>query len=168
MVKNKFVWNPRALAENAAGMEFQKGDFVMKWMDQWYEALNAAKMFEDSWHGTRFKELLDCYGSYPFFTKGLCKCMYLSAWDEEHFCIMLETLSALALGKEPDTKEMRIKGDALMEEQTNAEAYVYQLSNSFLDNAPFHLPEDADIDPGTRYIIERALEAAKLIDQFSF
>ena len=41
-------------------------------------ALDRAKLFENSGHRTRFKELMDCYNHFPFFTNGLCKCMYLS------------------------------------------------------------------------------------------
>lgn len=62
-------------------------------------ALDKAKLFESSDHRTRFKELMDCYSQFPFFTKGLCKCMYLSAWDEPHFFILLEVLTDLSLGK---------------------------------------------------------------------
>ena len=40
-------------------------------------ALDRAKLFENSGHRTRFKELMDCYSHFPFFTNGLCKCMYL-------------------------------------------------------------------------------------------
>ena len=79
----------------------------MKWKDECFTALDKENMFEDSGHRTRFKELMDCYSSYPFFNKGLCKCMYLSAWDEAHFCILLETLMDLSLGKEKNTEEMR-------------------------------------------------------------
>ena len=50
----------------------------MTWQEQCIRALSDQDLFEDSWHKTRFKELLDCYISYPFFTKGLCKCMYVS------------------------------------------------------------------------------------------
>ena len=53
----------------------------MNWKDRCFLYLNEEKLFEDSEHRTRFWELLDCYGEQPFFTKGLCKCMYLSAWD---------------------------------------------------------------------------------------
>ena len=69
----------------------------MSWKSTCTLALQKAGLFQDSHHLSRFKELVDCYRSYPFFTKGLCKCMYLSAWDEEHFCIMLETLAELTL-----------------------------------------------------------------------
>lgn len=136
----------------------------MSWKESCFTALDAERMFEDSGHRTRFKELVDCFSTYPFFSKGLCKCIYMSAWDEEHFCIMLETLTDLSLGKETDTKEMRVKGDALTEEQTDSQYYVYELSNAFLDGRDFCPDADADIAPEQRYIISRSLAAAKIID----
>ncbi|MGI6011421.1 MAG: hypothetical protein ACOX8H_08005 [Ruminococcus sp.] len=137
----------------------------MKWKDKCFVALDTEKMFENSDHRTRFKELLDCYSGYPFFTKGLCKCMYLSAWDEEHFCIMLETLTELSLGKEKNTEEMRSKGDIYAEEHKDDEYYVYELSNSFLDNRPFHLENSSAISSKIQYIISRALQASEIIDR---
>lgn len=136
----------------------------MSWKQKVYSALRTEKMFEDYGHSTRFAELLDCFGDYPFFTKGLCKCVYLSAWDEEHFCVMLETLTDLSLGKETTTSEMRAKGDSLVEEQVDAQYYVYLLSNAFLDDKPFELSPDASLPDDFRYIIDRALKAAEIID----
>ncbi len=130
-----------------------------------FTALDREKAFESSGHRTRFKELLDCYGGYPFFTKGLCKCMYLSAWDEQHFCIMLETLMDMTLGRDKNTDEMREKGDLLAEEQKDAEYYVYELSNSFLDNKPFVMDALEDVSPDIMYIICRAMHAAEIIDR---
>lgn len=137
----------------------------MDWKKNCYSALDRAKMFESSGHKSRFKELLSCYGNYPFFTKGLCKCIYLSAWDEEHFCIMVETLTELSLGRETNTEEMQIKGDALAEEQEDDEAQVYRLSMAFLTGQDFLLDPDLKISSKIRYIIERALKAAEIIDQ---
>lgn len=136
----------------------------MDWKENYVTALEKAGLFVNSGHLTRFKELIDCYGDYPFFSKGLCKCMYLSAWDDEHFCVMLEILTDMSLGREQNTKEMRNKGESLAEEQVNEEMYVYQLSNAFLDNMPFELDANVDIGPGTSYIIEQALKAADVID----
>jgi len=140
---------------------------IMNWKDAFFTALDSAKMFENSGHKTRFKELLDCYAGYPFFTKGLCKCIYLSAWDDDHFNIMLETLTDMSLGRERDTEEMLIKGDALAEEQTDGEYYVYQLSIAFLEGKPFHLDEKAKLAPEYQYIIDRALLASEVIDRVS-
>lgn len=136
----------------------------MNWKEKCLAALDAEKMFENSKHRTRFKELLDCYSSFPFFTKGLCKCMYLSTWDENHFNIMLEALTDLSLGKEQNTEEMRDKGDVLAEEQKDGEYYVYQLSNAFLDDSAFYLKDSDSIDPEIKYIIQRGLIAAAIID----
>ena len=137
----------------------------MNWKDRCFLSLDDEKLFESSGHRTRFFELLDCYGDYPFFTKGLCKCMYLSAWDEEHFAIMVEMLTSMSLGSETDTGDMRIQGDTLAEVQPDAEYYVYQLSNAFLDGRSFVLPADARIEPEQRHIIQQALKAADIIEQ---
>ena len=91
-------------------------------------ALDKAKLFESSDHRTRFKELMDCYSQFPFFTKGLCKCMYLSAWDEPHFFILLEVLTDLSLGKNTNTDDMRENGDLLADRQEDGEYYVYHPS----------------------------------------
>lgn len=133
--------------------------------DRYLTVLDERGLFENSEHRTRFKELVDCYGEYPFFTKGLCKCMYLSVWDQEHFAIILQVLSDLAIGRERDTEEMRIQGDALAERENGGEYYVYQLSNAFLDGEVFVLEEGAELSDAYMYIIRRALEAEKAIDE---
>lgn len=138
----------------------------MNWKEQWIVALDKEHLFENSGHRTRFKELLDCYADYPFFTKGLCKCMYLSAWDEEHFCIMLAMLTEMSLEHEKNTDEMRSQGDVLMEEQPEEESYIYQLSNAFLDNTTFQLDDSQKVHPDILYIIQKALRASDIIDQF--
>lgn len=132
--------------------------------EQYLSALDEKGLFVSSGHKTRFKELVDCYGAYPFFTKGLCKCMYLSAWDEEHFAMILEILSDLAIGRERDTQEMRLQGDVLAGQQKGGEYYVFQLSNAFLDGEQFVLKGDEDISEQIRYIIRQALKAEQVID----
>lgn len=136
----------------------------MSWKENCIAALEGENLFESSGHLTRFKELLDCYSQYPFFSKGLCKCMYMSAWDEEHFAIMLQILMEMALGKEKDTEEMRLQGDSLAEENEGGEYYMYQLSNAFLDGREFRLEEGVQLETRYRYILERVLEAARVID----
>jgi hypothetical protein len=136
----------------------------MDWKSHCYELLDAENMFESPKHRTRFRELVDCFSPYPFFTRGLCKCIYLSAWDEKHFCVMLETLTDLSLGNDTTTREMSIQGDILTEKQTDDEYYVYLLSCSLLDNKPYPVNDISQLQPEIRYIIRRALKAADLID----
>lgn len=136
----------------------------MNFKERCIQELDEGRLFENSGHRTRFKELLDCYENYPFFSKGLCKCMYLSAWDEEHFAMILEILSDLAIGRERDTQEMRLQGDVLAGQQKGGEYYVFQLSNAFLDGEQFVLKGDEDISEQIRYIIRQALKAEQVID----
>lgn len=137
----------------------------MGWKENCLAALDAAKLFENSGHRTRLQGADGLLLELPFFTKGLCKCMYLSAWDDEHFAVMLETLMDMSLGREQDTKDMQVKGDALAEERNDGEYYVYLLSGAFLEDKPYILPEDADIPQEIRYIIDRAIRASAVIDE---
>lgn len=137
----------------------------MNWQEKCVTALNAENMFDSSSHKSRFKELLDCYFNYPFFNKGLCKCMYLSAWDDEHFCNLLEMLSNMVLQREKDTTEMSAHGVILSRQQTDSEYYMYQLAVSFLENTPFEPDGDIPIDSKSVSIIGQALKAGEIIDR---
>ncbi len=137
----------------------------MSWNETCLNALTRAGLFENDAHRTRFQDFLDCFSDKPFFCKGVCKCMYLSAWDEEHFRILLETLSHMTLGRDRDTKDMRTLGVSFAEETPGDETYLYLLSVSYLDNSEFHLDENVQLSERTAYLIRRAQQAAAIIDQ---
>lgn len=139
----------------------------MSWNANCLKALSKAGLFQNPGHESRFNELIYCFSDKPFFTKGLCKCMYLSAWDEEHFAILLEMLSFMSLGKEKNTKEMSAVGDSLAQEQENDESYIYRLSISYLENTNFFLEEGVKLNERTAYVISCAQQAAAIIDQLS-
>lgn len=42
--------------------------------------------------------------------------------------------------------------------------YICQLSCAFLEDRPFYLDKDAQVDPAVRYIIGQALKASAIID----
>ena len=137
----------------------------MIWKDAVFQALDAQKLFEDDAHRSRFKELTDCYAGASFFTRGLCKCMYLSCWDDEHFLIMLDMLNQLSLKANMNLDDMHENGELMAEEKTDYENYVMRLSCAFLMNQPFDeasLPDD--LEPEGRHIIEKALQAAAILD----
>ena len=121
-------------------------------------------MFHDSLHYTRMKELLDCFSNKPFFNKGICKCMYLSAWDDEHFMIILSILNTMSLGKHEDTADMEVEGDSYVEESSEEESPVYQLSSSFLTGLPYNGPALETLPEETRSLMELGMKAAELID----
>lgn len=136
----------------------------MGWKDQCVAALDEEKLFENSEYRTRFLELMDCYGGYPFFTKGLCKCMYLSAWDEEHFAILLETLMRMSLGREQNTEDMEANGEALAREEDGDEQKMYLLSCEFLEGKPCSIDLDT-VSANTAYVMKQALKAAEIIEK---
>lgn len=142
----------------------------MFWKDEIFWLLRKQNLFQDSAHRTRFKELLDCYFQASFFTVGLCKCMYLSCWDDEHFIIMLDMLNQLSLKDNMNLDDMHETGELMAEEaEDHYSNYVMQLSCAFLMDQPFHtdkLPED--LDPEGRYIIQEALKAAAVIDSVPY
>ena len=107
---------------------------------------------------------MDCYGGYPFFTKGLCKCMYLSAWDEEHFAILLETLMRMSLGREQNTEDMEANGEALAREEDGDEQKMYLLSCEFLEGKPCSTDLDT-VSANTAYVMKQALKAAEIIEK---
>ena len=140
---------------------------AMSFKHQCIKDLESQSLFQNSLHLTRMKELLDCFSDKPFFNKGICKCMYLSAWDDEHFAIILEMLNVIALGKHQDTVDMEAQGDAYIEESDELQSPLYQLSQSFLTGLPYEGAPLDKLPEGTRYIMECALKAADVIDRIS-
>lgn len=137
------------------------------WKNLIYRKLRSQHLFENEAHQSRFKELLDCYADASFFSPGLCKCMYLSCWDDEHFAIMLDMLNQLKLKAHMTLSDMNENGKLMAEEMPTGdyEAMVMQLSCDFLSGTPFDLTAlPKDFDPNGRHIIEQALKAAAVID----
>ena len=141
------------------------------WKDDVFQALDEQHLFQDEGHRSRFKELLDCYANAPFVTPGLCKCMYMSCWDEEHFFIMLDMLNQLTLRHNMGLNDMYENGELMVEEKQEAGSYedqVMKLSCAFLMDAPFSMDDlPADYDPVGRKIIAEARKAAAVIDAVS-
>ena len=136
------------------------------WKDRVFEALDAQHLFQDRGHRSRFWELIDVYSKAPFFTRGLCKCMFMSSWDDEHFLIMLDMLNQLSLAKGMKLADMNENGELMAEEEAgNYDEEVMKLSCAFIMDRPYNsdrLP--ADFDPQGRKIIETSLRAAAIID----
>ena len=121
-------------------------------------------LFENSDHRARFSELISCYCNYPFFTKGLCKCMYLSSWDMEHFIQMLDILNNMTLDKSRDVELMKDNGKVLEYTSDGYDKYIFQMCDTFLNDEPYEIP-DAPIAEEGLYIMQRGLLAAQIIER---
>lgn len=137
----------------------------MNWYEKCLLDLSHHKLFENTEHRQRFRDLLTCYYTAPFFTKGLCKCMYLSSWDEEHFIVMLEVLNQMTLEGDKNLNFMKGQGEVLEQQMEGYDAEIFKLSNAFLNNKYYECPDFGDLDPEGVYIIRQALKAADLIDE---
>ncbi len=146
----------------------------MKWSDKCMLELTHHNLFENDEHRSRFRDLLECYAEAPFFTKGLCKCMYLSAWDNEHFAVMLDILNAMTINHQSNLDAMKDQGEIREAEAESGRMEdedspgIWKLSNAFLNNTPYDSSALGTLeieDPDTAYLIKRALLTADVIDQ---
>ncbi len=148
-----------------------RGVLSMRWADKCMLELTHRNLFEDDGHRSRFKDLLDCYFAAPFFTKGLCKCMYLGAWDNVHFAMLLDILNEMTIER-ADHLEPMVDNGIVLEKSAedvgdDAEAAILNLSLCFTTDTEFDrscLDTLEVTDPESAYIIKRALLAAQCID----
>ena len=143
----------------------------MKWSEKCMMELTHRNLFENDDHRARFKDLLDCYCDAPFFTKGLCKCMYLSAWDQKQFTQILDVLNEMVIERGNALNLMRDNGMVLEQKARNegdtAMASILEASKAFLNDVPYDRSRLSDLevlDPETTYIIKRGLLASQCID----
>lgn len=147
----------------------------MNWADKCILDLTHHNLFENDSHRGRFRDLLCCYQASPFFTKGLCKCMYVSAWDEEHFDLLLEMLNAVTIERDERLGIMKDQGSFMTNEYENsdnmhdrAQGEIWRMSSAFLSGEHYE-PKDLGLleveEPETAYIIKQSVKAAMLIDE---
>lgn len=143
----------------------------MKWSEKCMMELTHRNLFDNDDHRARFRDLLDCYCDAPFFTKGLCKCMYISAWDQEQFTQLLDVLNEMVFERDNALNLMRDNGMVLerkaRSEGDNAMAGILEVSKDFLNGTVYdrsRLNALEVYEPETAYIIKRSLLAAQCID----
>lgn len=144
----------------------------MKWTEKCILDLAHHNLFEDDGHRRRFDDLLDCYFTKPFFSKGLCKCMYLSSWDADHFVMMLDVLNSTLIEKDFHLVLMKDQGEILQKEAESSHdlvtSEIWKLTNSFISGRPYDRSGLKQIEigyPDAAYMMKRALAAAALIDE---
>lgn len=137
----------------------------MNWNEKCMLDLTHHNLFEDNAHRIRFRDLLNCYYGAAFFTKGLCKCMYLSCWDEEHFAIMLEILNEMTLDGDKNLNMMKDQGEIMVQSSVGFENVVLRLSNAFLNDTFFEMPDLGVMNPEGAHIIRQAVKAAEYIEE---
>ena len=136
----------------------------MNWNEKCLLELTHHNMFEDTDHRLRFRDLTGCYYKAPFFSRGLCKCMYLASFDQTHFEEILDALNELTIDGAKTPKPMSERGAVLADQSDGPDKEIYCLSNSFLNNTHYTLPDLTLLDPDVAHIIRRSLLASQYID----
>ena len=143
----------------------------MKWSEKCMMELTHRNLFENDDHRARFRDLLDCYCDAPFFSKGLCKCMYISAWNQKQFTMLLDVLNETIIEHDDELELMRDNGMVLeknaRETGDSETVAILEVSKDFLNNTPYDRSRLHDLevnDPEAAYIVKRGLLAEQCID----
>ena len=158
----------------------------MRWSDKCVLELTHRNLFENDAHRSRFRDFMDGYAEAPFFSKGLCKCMFMASWDDEHFIELLDALNSVTIAHDKKLTVMKDEGEfkehKLVEaslENGDSKAgddmlspegvqfVMWRLSNDMLNDRRFDrtlLKRLEDSDPDAAYTARQVLKAAQCID----
>lgn len=117
----------------------------MEWVEICIRELRKQKLFQSGEHESLFRDAVTCYCNRPFFTDGLCKCIYLASWDMEHFAMFLDPINTMVARGDINLDYMEELGEMLAEENeglSEREMYLFELSEAFLREVNYTLPED--------------------------
>ncbi len=138
----------------------------MAWKEKCFRSLMDAKLFLSTAHMERFKELWKVLKKQPFCTKGMCKCLFMAAWDQEHYQFLKDTVDEMIARKDTDTSYMLEKGRVVLDNVALSERELFKLSIHFL--------EEEGRTPDERFLLKLAhhwvpiadntLEAGRLLD----
>lgn len=139
----------------------------MSWRLHCIEELDRYHCFSSAFQKSRFIEMYDKVKYQPFFTKGLCKCLFLSAWDQEHTTVMQNMLQELMDQKAHSLDYMIESGKAKSETNHTYESAMYQLATFFLTH-PGETPDESWLLRLSRHWIplgDSVLQASEIIDR---
>ena len=138
---------------------------MKKWQEICVSELLKKDLFLSSMHLERFQGMFELVKEQPFCTRGLCKDLFLVAWEQEKVVQMQEILKEMKERQEVDTTYLQQECKRLFPD-TQYEQAMKQLFLEFLqkeDETP-----DEDILLGfsvTRIAIgDNALEASRVLD----
>lgn len=119
----------------------------MNWVESCIRALRKEDLFQNGEHEELFCEAVLCYQDKPFFSSGLCKCIYLASWDMEHFTLFLEPINIMVARGDKNLDYMEELGKVIVDENkgvSERDRYLFELSGSFLQGEEFELPEEVE------------------------
>lgn len=138
----------------------------MAWQDQCLRSLTDAKLFLSTAHMERFKETWKVLKKQPFCTKGICKCLFLSGWDQEHYQFLKDTVEEMIVRQDTDTSYMLEKGRVILGNVALSERELFKLSIEFLEKEG-QTPDEGCLLRLSHHwvpIVDNTLEMGRLLD----
>lgn len=112
----------------------------MDWRDYCVEEIAKHRCFVSAMHKKRFIELFDMVQNEPFFTKEICKCLFLAAWDRKYTNELKEILQGFI---DENAMEARgLNGKKIFRSVTQNEKEIIKLAQEFLNN-PGKTPDES-------------------------
>ena len=144
----------------------ERGKF-MDWKVKCIPALTAHHVFLSPQHFDRFEQLYALLEGSHLFTKGLCKCAFLAAWDHDLTIKFRNTvLPLLRSGKIEQNRLIAKAKEDLYSRDPNMKV-IYQMVMDFLQY-PDQTPSEAcmlSLSPNWLPVADSALEASHIIDR---
>lgn len=139
----------------------------MAWKEKCLRSLMDAKLFLSTAHMERFTETWKVLKKQAFCTKGMCKCLFLASWDQEHYQFLKDTVDEMMDRKDTDTAYMLEKGYAVLDNVALSERELFKLSIRFLEEEGTTPDESCLLKLAHHWvpITDNTLEAGRLLDR---
>jgi len=139
----------------------------MKWLDKCETALIDSHIFLSHQHITRFQDAFKLIKNQPFINKGLIKCLFLSAWDQEHFNVFMDVIHQLIQNNDTNLDRMIEIGQDYVQRSKASEKLFYAMALEFLLH-PDQTPSESlmlKMSASWIGIADSTLEASYIIDK---
>jgi len=139
----------------------------VKWLDKCESALIDSRIFLSHQHITRFQDAFKLIKNQPFINKGLVKCLFLSAWDQEHFNVFMDVIHQLIQNNDTNLDGMIEIGQDYVQRSKASEKLFYAMAVEFLLH-PDQTPSESlmlKMSASWIGIADSTLEASYIIDK---
>lgn len=139
----------------------------MEWKIKCISALTAHHVFLTPQHFNRFEQIYTALEGNIHFTRELCKCAFLAAWDHELASKFQSSVFPLLRNRQPNLQELITTAKEDLAGQDPNMKIIYQMVIDFLEH-PGETPAEhcmLSLSPNWLPIADSALEASHIIDR---
>lgn len=142
-------------------------EVIMDWRDYCIEELAKHRCFVSAMHKLRFIEMHEMAAAEPFFSKGLCKCLFLAAWDQKDTENMKQILAQMAESGEGNAEQVLSVWHYDSPRVSSNQKAVYELARDFIQK-PGETPDEScliRLSKAWTAMGDCALQASEILDR---